>query len=252
MKSFGDTLYSLLPSFYRNEDSKISPNPYPLQRYLQIAGVSFDYLKDKIDSFKDLFDPDKCPAELLPYLPEFYGIKMPFSMSEGDMRKFIKILPDLMAYKGQDKAFTFLAREIFGSDTQVSAYRQAYTKGMAVSDWRKIFVNVTADGEKFSVGNRQVNFVNLAEIIRPVNRYLIMSYSLFYSESVDILNAIALEYHDVIISTANDTDTPSIGFTDDSSSYYFTPNPSILSSPKNSLVTNFKLCNPNLSGNTNY
>lgn len=194
--SLGDKLYDRLPGVYKKEDAAVKPDPYPLKRLFQIMGVSFDYLKDKMDGHMNLYDPDKCPVEFLPYLFQTLGFDHPYFLSESEQRSFLKALPTLYQYKGTPKVFMYLARNIFGADCDLSAVTR-------VGDKINIDLNVLLDGSVSGIDTKTANFRFFADKFRPVNRKLNVVITLFYG---DEKTSITLEWgYDEIAVTDTDT-----------------------------------------------
>lgn len=197
MLNLGDKLYSRLPSVYKSEDAKLSPNPYQLKRFLQVIGEGYNDLEQNIIDYTNIYNVDKCPAPLLPLLAQTYGLEFPYSMDEATQRKFIKIIPKLYVYKGTDTAFKFLAREIFGQGTVTTTTVNTKPEEMSDLDWinsgewQKIFANVEMDGETLFLNNKQFNFIKFCEILRPANRHIIPNLTLFYRDTYDFFNKVS-------------------------------------------------------------
>jgi phage tail-like protein len=62
-----------------------------LAAFLRVIGPSFDAIKLRIDQLPDFIDPDRCPADYLPYLGSIVGFEPPESMAEGRERKLLKL-----------------------------------------------------------------------------------------------------------------------------------------------------------------
>ena len=151
-KLIGDYLYNnKLPGVYKREDAKFL-NPYPLQRFLKLLGFGFDSMMDSIQAQEDLYDIDKCPVEFLSLIVETIGFVFPYALDEKEQRKFTKMLPKLYKAKGTPKAFEYLAREIFGTESEVKAYKELYKPGMTPRQWRRIYVEVATNGEQYNLG----------------------------------------------------------------------------------------------------
>ena len=161
-----------LPEVYKTEDAH-SLNKFPLKRFFQVLGVGFGYMENVINDLENLYDVDNCPTEFLGYIVDTMGFVFPYALPEKDQRKFIKILPKLYKAKGTPKAFEYLAREIFGTSSGVRAYKETYVPGMTPRQWRRIYVEVSTDGEQFNLGRKQEYFKEFCELVRPVNTILV-------------------------------------------------------------------------------
>lgn len=193
--TYGKFLYDKLPSIYRQEDSRIG---FPLQRFLEVLGGGLDEIEKYILDFSNIIDVDSCPASLLPFLAKTYGLEFPYDMDEKSQRKFIKVIPYLYQYKGTDKAYRFLAREIFGEGTVTNTYTLMPPEGVSwddwinnpdtAEDWLKTFIRVEVDGETLNLEDRALNFIKFIELIRPANRRAIPNLVLFYKDLYNRLN----------------------------------------------------------------
>lgn len=248
MIHLGDKLYENLPRIYREEDSRISGNPLPLKRYLQILGGGFDYLDEKIDKYSTIYDIDKAPAELLPKLIEFMGMNIPYNMDDQTFRKFLKSLPSLYKMKGTSNAFHYLAREIFGTTTTIEVTTPTYVDGMLPEDWRKILIKLIADGEQLFLENKITNFERFAEIARPVNRKLVIDLTVFYSDIYLFNNRVIVEMEDYYQAYYSDDEIFTFGNISDadstSTSQTINTIPAGVLVTGAKLTTNFLLTNP--------
>lgn len=182
----GKSLYYKLPNLYREEDANVEGQlPLPLKRFLDVFASGFDYMEDKIEGLENLYDLDKCPAEFLPYIAQTLGFDFPYALSENEQRRFIKVLPYLYMTKGEPKSFEYLAREIFGTQSTIQAYKETYVEGMTVQQWRRIYVEVTTDGEQLNLGRKEVYFRKFAELVRPVNTLLIAVLTTYLSDDYE-------------------------------------------------------------------
>ena len=192
MLKLGENLYNKFPELYLSEDAK---NGYALKKFMEVLGGGFDKAERDIINFSNIYNADLCPSSLLPLLAEQYGLEFPYDMDEATQRKFIKVLPFLYQYKGTDKAFKYLAREIFGEGTVTNSYTLSPPEGVSweewindpktKEDWQKVFVRLEVNGENLYLDNREVNFIKFAELLRPVNRIIIPNLVLFYSDKRD-------------------------------------------------------------------
>lgn len=181
-----DRLYYNLPDLYLREDPKYG---YALQKVLSVLGVGFNELEAYIRDLTYAYDLDKCPAKFLPLIAQFYGVEFPYSFDEATQRKFLKVIPKLYEYKGTDKAFKYLAREIFGQATVTEAWTPTKDPSMSFEDWKnseewkKLFVSAEVDGETYRLDDKANQFIKFSEILRPVNTILIPRIKFFYRDS---------------------------------------------------------------------
>ncbi|MBO8161165.1 MAG: hypothetical protein H0Z24_05965 [Thermosipho sp. (in: Bacteria)] len=180
-KNFGSIFYNTLPEVYRNEDTSKQ-----LENFLKVFGEGANFLYSKIYDYYNLFNVDKVPKELLPYLAEMLGFYFPYDIPEQDQRKFIKIIPYLYRLKGTPTSFEYLGRELFGWDTKVEKNKVFYTGEDPVGGETQILDNETAvvkvyaDVEESLVFNKVENFKKFAEFIRPINTIISVVISYLY------------------------------------------------------------------------
>jgi phage tail-like protein len=185
MVKYGIT-YDLLPPLYKKEDSNIRPVPFPLQRFLQVAGTGFDYLEEKAEGHSNLYDLDRTPAELLPHLAQMMGFDFPYEMSEFEQRSFLKVLPTLYKFKGTARVFDYLGQVIFGQFTRVeSTYRLNIDPEEAYKHVIDVYVQVT--GSTADITSRADRYRKFAENFRPLNTVLNPVVQLFYTDIYEIL-----------------------------------------------------------------
>ena len=178
-KSMGEVLYDLLPQLYKVEDAKQKPIPYPLKRYLQVAGIGLDFMRSKIEGHANIFDPDKAPPELLPHLAKMLGFEFPYDMTEKEQRSLLKVLPILYKLKGTQTVFDYLARQIFGLDAK--AYSEWISRGGQNGE-NLIEINVESSGELSNLQTRIDRYYKYSELFRPVNHKLFWRIILYYTD----------------------------------------------------------------------
>lgn len=205
-----DRLYYNLPNLYLREDSK---NGYALQKVLSVLGVGFNELETYIRDLTYAYDLDKCPAKFLPYIAQFYGVEFPYSFDEATQRKFLKVIPKLYEYKGTDRAFKYLAREIFGQASVTEAWTPTKDPSMSFEEWtnseewKKLFVSAEVDGETYSLDDKANQFIRFSEILRPVNTILIPRIKFFYKDSYEDRNSLAHLYEFDWVNCDDDTES---------------------------------------------
>ena len=195
MINLGKYLYNKFPDLYLSEDSR---QGYALKRFFEVLGGGFDEQERYIADFSNIHNVDLCPAPLLPLLAEQYGFEFPYDMDEATQRKFIKVIPFLYQYKGTDRAFKYLAREIFGEGTVTNTYTLSPPAGVSweewisnpstQQDWQKLFVKLEVNGETLFLDERVTNFSKFSELIRPVNMRVVPNLVLFYKDKMDFSN----------------------------------------------------------------
>ena len=178
----GEVLYDLLPQLYKVEDAKQKPIPYPLKRYLQVAGIGLDFMRSKIEGHANIFDLDKAPPELLPHLAKTLGFEFPYDMTEKEQRSLLKVLPILYKLKGTQTVFDYLARQIFGLDAK--AYSEWVSRG-GLKGENLIEINVEASGELSNLQTRIDRYYKYSELFRPVNHKLFWRIILYYTDVYD-------------------------------------------------------------------
>ena len=178
----GEVLYDLLPQLYKVEDAKQKPIPYPLKRYLQVAGIGLDFMRSKIEGHANIFDLDKAPPELLPHLAKMLGFEFPYDMTEKEQRSLLKVLPILYKLKGTQTVFDYLARQIFGLDAK--AYSEWVSRG-GLKGENLIEINVEASGELSNLQTRIDRYYKYSELFRPVNHKLFWRIILYHTDVYD-------------------------------------------------------------------
>lgn len=183
-----DNLYKNLPNIYHREDAK---NGYALQKVLQVLGTGLNEIEQYINDLSNVYDIDKCPAQFLPLIAQYYGVEFPYSFDEATQRKFLKVIPKLYENKGTDTAFRYLAREIFGQATVTSTEVPVKPPEMSMEEWiesgewKKLFVTAEVDGETYRLDDKANQFIKFSEILRPVNTILIPHLVFFYKDDYD-------------------------------------------------------------------
>lgn len=203
MINLGKYLYNKFPDLYLSEDSR---QGYALKRFFEVLGGGFDEQERYIADFSNIHNVDLCPAPLLPLLAEQYGFEFPYDMDEATQRKFIKVIPFLYQYKGTDRAFKYLAREIFGEGTVTNTYTLSPPAGVSweewisdpstQQDWQKLFVRLEVNGETLFLDDRATNFSKFSELIRPANKRVVPNLVLFYQDIRD--SSLSREIYDLI------------------------------------------------------
>lgn len=203
MINLGKYLYNKFPDLYLSEDSR---QGYALKRFFEVLGGGFDEQERYIADFSNIHNVDLCPAPLLPLLAEQYGFEFPYDMDEATQRKFIKVIPFLYQYKGTDRAFKYLAREIFGEGTVTNTYTLSPPAGVSweewisdpstQQDWQKLFVRLEVNGETLFLDDRATNFAKFSELIRPANKRVVPNLVLFYQDIRD--SSLSQEMYDLI------------------------------------------------------
>jgi phage tail-like protein len=187
LKVDGKYLYdNRLPRVYKRDDAVQKPSPFPLKRYLQVTDVGYQYINDKTDGLFNMYNPDLCPPEFLPYLASMLGFEFPFEMTEREQRQWLKLLPTLYESKGTKNLFRYLGRVVYGKDTDVSAERfPMILNAGVVEEPNTIELRVQVNGDIFDLDKRTDNFRSFAEKFRPVNHRLDVLIALFYADEYE-------------------------------------------------------------------
>ncbi len=181
IKNFSEQLYQMLPPIYRKEDANIKPYKEPLKRYLKILSEGgFEVLLKSIEEFLFIRDIDNVDSKYLPLIAKTLGLDFPYNMTDKERRKYLKIIPSLYKSKGTADSFNFLAREIFSTKTKINTRAEVYKEGMTPKEWRRIFLDIEVDGALPDLQRKEENFRKFVEIIRPVNRILVINLILVY------------------------------------------------------------------------
>ncbi len=90
----GDNFFGTLPQVYRSENDF-------LRRYISVFSTIYQEFQEKIDALPEILDVDTAPLEMLPVLASWLGLETDEAvMSEDDLRRILKIAPELMSHKG--------------------------------------------------------------------------------------------------------------------------------------------------------
>ena len=180
-EDYGKKLYEALPPLYRREDAKIRPKPYPLKRFLQVAGTGFNFLAEKQEGHANMFDLYNTNSIFLPHLAEMMGYKFPYEMSEIEQRNFLKVLPDLYKYKGTSRVFDYLGQVVFGSTTRVhSDYRLNDDPKLPYYHVLDIYIEI--NGNLRDIGVRSERYRKFADTFRPLNTVINPIAQVYYTD----------------------------------------------------------------------
>jgi len=112
---YGTRLYNLLPMCYRDQDVVLvdpynpwpvdSPNP-PLQRYLQLIGFQFDFLRTELESLMSINDAMNCSGALLPLMMQQFGLVHEPEMGMQQERMLVENAIHLYKLKGSPQGIT--------------------------------------------------------------------------------------------------------------------------------------------------
>ena len=195
MLELGKKLYDKLPNVYKYMDNFQKPTAYPLKRLFDVLDEGFADIESNIIDMSNIYDLDICLDEFLPLLQELLGIKIPYYMTPTELRAFLKVVPKLYKYKGTVASFMFLARSIFGNDVRITVSKPTYIEGMIPEEYRKINISLRALSDDFQVGDRSLKFKAIAEMLRPVNRELVVTLiTVEYVEDAAVMNRLAELY----------------------------------------------------------
>jgi len=113
--SYGARLYNLLPMAYRDRDFILvdpynpwpvdSPTP-PLQRYLQLIGFQFDFLRTELESLMSINNAQTCSGALLPLMMQQFGLVHEPEMGMQQERQLVQNAIHLYKIKGSPRGIT--------------------------------------------------------------------------------------------------------------------------------------------------
>jgi len=112
---YGTRLYNLLPMCYRDQDVVlVDPyNPWPvdgaqppLQRYLQLIGFQFDFLRTELESLMSINDAMNCSGALLPLMMQQFGLVHEPEMGMQQERMLVENATHLYKLKGSPQGIT--------------------------------------------------------------------------------------------------------------------------------------------------
>ena len=172
LKVTTDLLYSLLPSIYRVEDENLK---YPLKRFLDVLvqGGIID-LENKIASFTDLFDADRCPPEYLPHLAAILGFEFPHNLTSKEQRRFIKNMANFYMIKGTKRSLEFIIRELLAVDVEISSVDTVN---------RTFEVLCTPDISDPKLAEKEDKVVQMVELYKPGNSTAFVTFGYTLTES---------------------------------------------------------------------
>lgn len=201
-----------LPQIYRKMDALGKPTPYPLKRFLQVADAGFNYISDKTEGVFNLYDPDTCPPEFIPYLADMVGFEFPEGLPIERQRLYLKNMPDLYKNKGNRRVFNYFGRIAFGPETYVTSARRNWT--VTESGVNYVELRVEIDGDTKNINLRTDEFRYFAEQFRPVNHKLNVLIALMYYDQYESAQIEDLDVHklwdtstDIYVPTFADTET---------------------------------------------
>ena len=114
---FSTYLYEQCPTIARIDDQY---NNFTLKRYLGVLGeFGIQKLFNEIMKLYDIWDLDKCPAELLPDLAGTLGFKFLDEIPSSIQRRILSNLIELYKRKGTYSCLNYIAREIMQVDTHI-------------------------------------------------------------------------------------------------------------------------------------
>lgn len=107
---FKDWLFGKFPRQFKDNDSNKDANGEgTLERYLRNFGMELDEdFKPFIDNFLDLFDPTKCPTQLLSNLSFILGLPLSIDNTEETYRKILQYAIRLYKVKGTQTSYQML------------------------------------------------------------------------------------------------------------------------------------------------
>jgi len=138
-----DVAYSELPSDIEDTYVKDSFDSYieygtfltgqelaaPFSKFLQAASYTFFDVNDQVAGIGDLYDIEKCPAHLLPYLSDLIGWEL-YGSNEESWRRQIRGAVDLYKQKGTKKgiynAITTVLPDINLQSSSISEFYESY------------------------------------------------------------------------------------------------------------------------------
>jgi hypothetical protein len=115
---YGWRLYSLLPMAYRDADILlVDPyNPWPvdgpyppLQRYLQLIGFQFDFIRTELESLMSINDAQNCSGALLPLLAQQFALVHEPEIGMQQERQLVQNAIHLYKLKGSPRGLTEFA-----------------------------------------------------------------------------------------------------------------------------------------------
>lgn len=234
MINFAEMLYQRLPEIYKEQDKDLTV-PYQLQRFLKVLGEGFNEFGTYITDYNKLFDVKNTTSAALNGLIKMQGFTFPYSMTEEEKRKLIKILPILYENKGNAKVFGYLARLVFGADVVVTLQNGISSECLLVSNdfelsntfyiigsEKQIVVNITFMGN-IAFDDCLSKFLILAENFRPINTIIYFNFTAIYEKSIEIaldtitsLSDFRLRYWDTGSGVSSwDTNPPDVDINDD-------------------------------------
>lgn len=148
------------------KSEKFVPNVYKSRDYkalLTLLDIIINTSKYEIDNLLDLYDPDVCPAEILPYLADYIGYIYNYTDTIQENRNIIKNFITMIRNRGSETGITLAAAlSLSGSDNKDFISDLAHLNIMMHYDTG--YIEILYPREKTKVRN-------LLDWVRPVGMY---------------------------------------------------------------------------------
>lgn len=138
-------------------------------------------------------------------IANFFDLETPaynISLTEGEKRQFLDLLPTLYSYKSSKRVFTFLGRYVFGNETEVVTERIDRTASS--TGFHTINLSVTVGDDVLNLGEMSTRYALFAENFRPVNHKLNVTFTIIYYEEYDARNASDSQHLESMLETGTD------------------------------------------------
>lgn len=117
-EKFGEYLYGILPSFYREADNK--EGNLTLQRYIDTLN-KYGYLEvnNALVGIIDIAQINHCPEQFLDVYGESLGVYWIDKIPQSYKRKLLSLMVDMYKRKGENTAIEYLGKELSGFEVEI-------------------------------------------------------------------------------------------------------------------------------------
>lgn len=172
-EDFSLKLYNKFPKSYIMDDEK---QDFTLKRYLEVAGVGFQYSIQDINKLLYLVNPDNVDFKILPILYKQYGLELFNGIPEEYARYLLPKLGEAWSKKGSIDIIEFITSALSG--IKVNAY-------VEYNGNKDLFINVKFEMD-YSLGNYfpdPIQFKRILDNFIPFYCDMVLMYSYFFHDT---------------------------------------------------------------------
>lgn len=172
-EEFSLKLYNKFPKSYIIDDVK---QDFTLKRYLEVAGVGFNYTIQDINKLLSLINPDNVDFKILPILYKQYGLDLFNGIPEEYARYLLPKLGEAWSKKGSIDIIEFITSALSG--IKVNAY-------VEYNSDKDLFINVKFEMD-YSLGSYfpdPIQFKRILDNFIPFYCDMVLMYSYFFHDT---------------------------------------------------------------------